>query len=110
MSEKQGPEHAARLRDDIDKGRTGDKVGFPDPAAAPLGTDAEAAGASPTSAEVRTARRHELGGPAGPASAPGPRPVGTGGTPQSQRKSWTVILIIVALVVIAFLLLWAVLQ
>jgi hypothetical protein len=29
----------------IDAGRTGDKVPFPDPAAAPLGTDAEAGGA-----------------------------------------------------------------
>ncbi|HYG88076.1 MAG TPA: hypothetical protein VD978_17645 [Azospirillum sp.] len=35
---------AQRLRYDIDSGRTGDKIPFPDPAAAPLGTDAEAAG------------------------------------------------------------------
>ena len=35
----------ARLRDRIDRGVTGDKVAFSDPAAAPLGTDAEAAGA-----------------------------------------------------------------
>jgi hypothetical protein len=34
----------ARLRADIDRGRTGDKVDWPDPAAAPLGTDDEAAG------------------------------------------------------------------
>jgi len=33
-----------RLRVDIDRGRTGDKVDWPDPAAAPLGTDDEAAG------------------------------------------------------------------
>ena len=33
-----------QLRDDIDQGRTGDKVRFPDPAVAPLGTDEEAAG------------------------------------------------------------------
>ena len=33
-----------QLRNDIDQGRTGDKVRFPDPAAAPLGTDEEAAG------------------------------------------------------------------
>jgi len=38
---------AARLRDDIDRGRTGDKVDWPDPSAAPLGTDDEA-GAAPT--------------------------------------------------------------
>jgi hypothetical protein len=33
-----------QLRSRIDQGETGDKVDFPDPAAAPLGTDAEAAG------------------------------------------------------------------
>jgi hypothetical protein len=32
------------IRKAIDSGRTGDKVDFPDPAAAPLGTDEEAAG------------------------------------------------------------------
>ena len=35
---------AARLRNKIDHGGAGDKVAFPDPAAAPLGTDDEAAG------------------------------------------------------------------
>lgn len=35
-----------RLRADIDAGKTGDKVAFPDPAAAPLATDAEAGGAT----------------------------------------------------------------
>ena len=33
-----------QLRHDIDQGRAGDKVRFPDPAVAPLGTDEEAAG------------------------------------------------------------------
>ena len=32
-----------RLRHEIDSGKTGDKVKVPDPAMAPLGTDAEAA-------------------------------------------------------------------
>lgn len=41
-----------RLRHDIDRGRTGEKVDFPDPAAAPLGTDAEAAGRPPRRDEV----------------------------------------------------------
>ena len=35
---------AEQLKADIDSGRTGDKVNNPDPAAAPLGTDEEAAG------------------------------------------------------------------
>jgi hypothetical protein len=53
-----------QLRHDIDQGRTGDKVRFPDPAAAPLGTDEEAAGtpidpqvvAQTRDAEARLAR------------------------------------------------------
>jgi hypothetical protein len=39
--------NAAQLKDDIDRGRAGDKVGGFDPAAAPLGTDDEAGGAAP---------------------------------------------------------------
>ncbi len=34
-------------RDRIDSGETGDKIAFPDPATAPLGTDEEAAGTEP---------------------------------------------------------------
>ena len=44
-----------QLRSDIDSGATGEKIGFSDPAAAPLGTDAEAGGAPPTVAERRMA-------------------------------------------------------
>lgn len=39
------------LRDAIDGGRTGDKIRFPDPAAAPLGADDEAAGRPPSEQE-----------------------------------------------------------
>lgn len=35
---------AAQVRQGIDRGKGSDKVAFPDPAAAPLGTDDEAAG------------------------------------------------------------------
>jgi hypothetical protein len=41
-----------QLRHAIDSGATGEKVAFPDPAAAPLGTDAEAAGHPPSPREV----------------------------------------------------------
>lgn len=40
--------NGTQLRAEIDSGRTGEKVGFPDPAAAPMETDAEAGGASVT--------------------------------------------------------------
>lgn len=42
-----GAAHVHRLKAAIDRGETGDKVAFPDPAAAPLGTDDEAAGTGP---------------------------------------------------------------
>jgi len=51
----------ARLRHDIDRGRGVDKVDNIDPAASPLGTDDEAAGNSPTAAEIKLAYKHEIG-------------------------------------------------
>ena len=51
----------AGLRHDIDRGRGGDKVDNIDPAAAPLGTDDEAAGKPPSPAEIQLAYRHEIG-------------------------------------------------
>ncbi len=50
----------AQLRDDIDHGRTGDKVAASDPAVAPLGTDEEAAGTPVPPEAVAEARRYEL--------------------------------------------------
>jgi hypothetical protein len=53
----------AQLRNDIDRGLTGEKVDWPDPAAAPLGTDDEAAGqpADPlTIHETRRRERHKV--------------------------------------------------
>lgn len=57
-----------RLRKDIDRGVSGDKIPFPDPAAAPLGTDDEAAGTPPSREAVGIARAHETRGidPHGP--------------------------------------------
>ena len=51
---------AERLRADIDSGRTGDKVAFPDPSAAPLGTDAEAGGMTTPEEALEKARQAEL--------------------------------------------------
>ena len=50
----------AQIRQAIDSGLTGEKVGFPDPATAPLGTDSEAAGQVPTAREraVDSAETH----------------------------------------------------
>jgi hypothetical protein len=51
----------AKLRYDIDRGRGGDKVGAVDPAAAPLGTDEEAAGTPPSPEAVAMAYAQEIG-------------------------------------------------
>jgi hypothetical protein len=58
-----GSAATARLRHDIDSGRTGDKVDWPDPAAAPLGTDEEAAGTPVPPALVEHTRALENEGP-----------------------------------------------
>ena len=57
---KENRETTDKLRSDIDHGEAGDKVDFADPAAAPLGTDAEAGGAPPSTEEVERARSHEV--------------------------------------------------
>lgn len=51
MSGKENPRSAEGIRIAIDHGLKGDKVAYPDPAAAPLGTDAESAGTPPTREE-----------------------------------------------------------
>ncbi|MBB4024011.1 MULTISPECIES: hypothetical protein [Actibacterium] len=56
---RSGGAEAARLRDDIDRGATGEKIAFSDPAAAPLGTDAEAGGTPTDAAAMANARKAE---------------------------------------------------
>jgi hypothetical protein len=71
--------NSSSLREDLDAGRGRDKVPYPDPAAAPLGTDDEAAGTPVTEEQLRMARRHEIRGEGGtdtaaPALCTGARP------------------------------------
>lgn len=63
MSDDRKNPNVDMLRDDIDSGETGDKIGFPDPSAAPLGTDAEAGGQPPTHEQLKTAREAETARP-----------------------------------------------
>ena len=83
------PHTVDRLRNDIDRGLTGEKVPGADPAAAPLGTDDEAGGAPPTRAEREL---EQLSRPSiSPQTSKGPR-----------RARWIgagCILVLVALVV-----------
>src|SRR4051794_27988064 len=55
VSKENSTETTAQLRDRIDNARVGDKLAWPDPAAAPLGTDDEAAGTSPSMLQVKLA-------------------------------------------------------
>ncbi len=59
MDNPQAGSTTAQLKDDIDSGRTGDKVSVGDPAASPLGTDEEAAGTPPSGAAADLARAQE---------------------------------------------------
>jgi hypothetical protein len=51
----------SKLREDIDRGRAGSKIDAPDPAAAPLGTDDEAAGSPNRPDVVVLAHSREIG-------------------------------------------------
>lgn len=64
---RNGAKHPSQLRSAIDGGQARDKVAYPDPAAAPLGTDDEAAGTSPAPRRVQMAAEHEMAHDASPA-------------------------------------------
>src|SRR5437763_5930776 len=101
---------AAQLKDAIDSGRTGDKTPGFDPAAAPLGTDAEAGGAQPSPGLVAEDLAQETARPAsgGPAHAASPEltPDGASGRPSRLR----LVLISAGLAVIAAVLLLVLLR
>ena len=86
-----------RLRRRIDRGETGDKVAVVDPAAAPLGTDAEAGGFSPT---LREARMEEDQGKAASASREA-----AGRTEPAPSQRSTLLLAILSLAVVSTLIL-----
>ena len=100
------------LRGAIDRGLSGDKAGFPDPAAAPLGTDDEAAGTPNTREQVARSLAAEVGGrPADPeahaaaktttsatASLESTAPA-RGGRP--RRLVWLLVIAVALLVVLA---------
>src|SRR5260370_24064211 len=63
---------ADQLRHDIDRGRTGDKASWPNPASVPLGTDEEAAGTPLAPRDGAAARRARRRGPHQPPPDTGP--------------------------------------
>lgn len=99
----------SRLRHEIDQGRTGDKVAFPDPAASPLGTDDEAAGTPPTRADVRTAAASEARQPGidAPAATDERKRGMTGqGRGNADADSRGTLLVAGALFVVGIVILW----
>jgi hypothetical protein len=80
----------AQVRDRIDRGETGDKKAVEDPAVAPLGTDAEAAGS-------RTSREHIARSAAAEDAGPEARAAAQGRTVARPRRA----LVALALVAIA---------
>jgi hypothetical protein len=84
----------AQLRDDIDSGRTRDKVAHSDPAAAPLGTDDEAAGTPPTAEQVSMARRQETARDVSDPSAADQPPKQVGMAPRG-RFVWLIVAVVV---------------
>lgn len=78
LEEREGAT-SAMLKDDISSGRTGDKQGFPDPGAAPLGTGAEAAGTPTSRDQMAEARRQETARPDDRISDDEARPISANG-------------------------------
>jgi len=89
-----------QLRRDIDRGLTGDKIPVEDPAAAPLGTDDEAAGTPPTADDVRDARRREAIGRLPDTSLERGRQTPDPKVPRSLRPIWILVIAFVLLLVV----------
>lgn len=88
MNDRDRVRNFAQLRAEVDSGQTGDKVPFPDPAAAPLGTDDEAGGATPSRGEIGAAAARET-------SRDTPR------TAPDKTGPWVLAIVAAALLVIA---------
>nr|WP_111298262.1 hypothetical protein [Paracoccus saliphilus] len=92
----QKPDTAETLRQGIDHGQAADKVDYPDPAAAPLGTDAEAGGNPVTPREAKLAHEQEIRNP----------PSQSDGADAEFGSKWRVLFPIALVVGVLLLLLW----
>ncbi|NKX29527.1 hypothetical protein HGE68_06500 [Rhodobacteraceae bacterium R_SAG6] len=96
--ERSGASGATRLRDRIDRGAGGDKVAFKDPAAAPLGTDDEAAGTPPSRAQVAQAMQQEATRASKAGRKPGPADMQAAG---SRRRVLLIVTVFLALAAVS---------
>ncbi|EAQ01543.1 hypothetical protein OB2597_01602 [Pseudooceanicola batsensis HTCC2597] len=91
----------SQLREVIDRGGAGDKVAFSDPAAAPLGTDDEAAGTPPSPEQVEKAAAAEARRDLPADSKKGPEQL------QGNRlKPGTISLVVLVLIAVLALVAW----
>lgn len=88
----------AQARARIDRGDTGDKIAVNDPAAAPLGTDAEAGGVSTSAGDIARSIALQSEGEAARAAAQAPRTAG-----RRQLLPWLVVTLALAVAVIVAL-------
>lgn len=93
------PRRPSQLRDDIDRGRTGDKVPASDPSAAPLGTDDEAGGTPADGARAHLAGQQRRGGEA-------PRRPGLAEGPRRPGRAAVAVAAVVGLITVILLVLW----
>ncbi|MCE3249361.1 MAG: hypothetical protein K0R41_3186 [Geminicoccaceae bacterium] len=89
---------SAQARAAIDRGETGDKIAHPDPATAPLGTEAEAGGAATPGEPVAPPLGAQNPSPAARAMAEAPR-----AAPRRRYVPWLVAGLAVAIAAIAAL-------
>jgi hypothetical protein len=95
----EAPVNWAQARARIDRGDTGDKIAVDDPAAAPLGTDAEAGGASTSPADIARSVQLQSHGEGARAAARAPLTAG-----RRQLVPWLVVILALAIAVILALL------
>jgi hypothetical protein len=95
----EAPVNWAQARARIDRGEAGDKIAVADPAAAPLGTDAEAGGASTPAADIARSIELQSHGEGARAAAQAPRTAG-----RRQLVPWLVVILALAIAVILALL------
>jgi cobalamin biosynthesis Mg chelatase CobN len=103
--------NASHLKEAIDRGEGGDKVPFADPAAAPLGTDDEAAGTPNTTAQVEQSLSSETRNrkPERDANASATAPTNVSVGPTASRSDmpahapWVAVAVLIVVVLGVFL-------
>jgi hypothetical protein len=91
--QSRAPRNWAQAKAQIDRGETGDKIAQEDPAAAPLGTDAEAGGAATAGEDIAASARQQTSGAAARARARRPRAAGR----RQRRVPWLAASLAIAL-------------